>query len=231
MAQFPLCADAPLAEQPGGDGGIVVGRQIEVVGQRQVQAVLAGCADVGKQEPGLALVGDRKLDVGQPSQRNALDPQHGASGSAEHLAVGQVQRAGVDSPTAVAGLATGEAGLGQPNVAVLPAFDRIGAAAQLGAGKHDLGVVEAGRPIVQAHLRGGALHHDVGVADPNRAGCDGGVGIRVDQRPFGAHPAGALRDDHAATEFRGAVAEVGGGVRFRLDGGALRGTSGLQRRC
>ena len=170
MAHFPLRADAALAEQPGGDGGVVIGGKIEVIGQRQIDAVLAGDADVGKQEPGLALVGDRELQVGQPSQGNALDPQHGTSGGAEHLAVGQVQGARVDSPTAVAGLAAGEPGPAQPNVAVPLALDRVSAAAQLGTGEEDLGVVKTGRPVVQAHFGGGALHHDVGIADPHGAG-------------------------------------------------------------
>ena len=222
MAQFALRADAPLAEQPGGYGGVVVGGQIEVVGQRQINAVLAGGADVGKQEPGLALVGDRELHVGQPSQGNALDPQHGASGGAEHLAVGQVQGASVDSPTAVARLAAGEPGSSQPNVTVPLALDRVGVTAQLGASEDDLGVVETGRPVVQAHFGGGALHHDIGIADPHGARRCGGVGFRVDERPFGAHSAGALGNHDGACEFHGAIAQVNGRIRLRLDLGIAR---------
>src|SRR3990167_3717311 len=135
--------------------GVVVRRQVEVIGRLQRHAVIAGAADARRQEAGLTTVVNREVDVGGVENREVLHPQGhvGRSTEAGRRVQGDVVALQVPGVTA---RFTG--GVGAVFQADNRGFFALGVectAAYMAFVQHVFGVVDLGFAVVQ--LQFGAI--------------------------------------------------------------------------
>ena len=65
VAEFTVCTGATATVEPGGECGVALGRQVEVVGYGQLHTAPAVDVDRGGQPAGLARAAGGKADAGQ----------------------------------------------------------------------------------------------------------------------------------------------------------------------
>jgi hypothetical protein len=88
VAEIAAELDATVAEQAWFQRRVIVGRQVEVIGNAELEAIAAGRADAREQEPRLAGVTRGKGNVRGVQQRNALEVEaYVATGALLSLAV------------------------------------------------------------------------------------------------------------------------------------------------
>src|SRR5690606_19642065 len=90
-----------------GNGGIVVGRQVQVIGRGDVDAAIAGVAEHRGKKAGGAFVVDRKAYPGQVEHRHVRHAQLDVAGGAAAFFVVQRDVLALDKPAVVAGFAAG----------------------------------------------------------------------------------------------------------------------------
>ena len=150
-------------------GGIVVGRQVEVVRRLQGQAVVAGGADARGEEAGLTTVIDREVDIRGVEHRNIFDPQGDVGGGAETGERVQLDVVALQVPGVVAGLAAGVGAVLEADDGVFLALDRQRIAAHMALVHDVFGVVDFCRTAVQLQLGTVADHQGALVAQAHIA--------------------------------------------------------------
>ena len=134
------------------EGGIVVGRQVEVVRRLQGHAVVAGRADARGEEAGLTTVIDREVDIRGVEHRYVFDPQGDVGGSAETGERVQLDVVALQVPGVVARFATGVSTVLETDDGVFLALDRQRVAAHMALVHDVFGVVDFRRTGVQLQL-------------------------------------------------------------------------------
>ena len=113
--------DAPFGHDGRLQGGVAVGRDVPVVGLGVFESVDAVQPQGGRQQPGLALVRQRKTDVRNGQQRDALEFQHGIVGRAHFFGLVDVDAVSAQHP------------VGPPALPLLARAGGVGGAVHIGA--------------------------------------------------------------------------------------------------
>src|SRR5690606_9769046 len=109
IAEFGTEHVSALADDAGHQRQVVVGRQVEVVGQLEVDAAVVGPADGGQKEARLAPVVDGELAPRYVEQGHAEEVEGGTAGGADALLLVDVDAAGSQLPVRVIDVAGGKA--------------------------------------------------------------------------------------------------------------------------
>ena len=162
IAELPLPQHAPLAHVARGKGGIHIGREVEVVGGRNVETVGPGSPNPGKEPAGLALVAYGNLQIGGPKYRDVpyLQPRVAGLGKAFPLGDFDVPRR--QRPSVVAGGATRELGVLNLKLAVAAA-EGFRATPVAPVIQHETGLGELGVSAFKIHLRFRTPHQKTGL--------------------------------------------------------------------
>ena len=246
VAEVTLGLQAVLGHVARIEGGVVVGRQVEVVGRGNREAGVAGRTDRGRQETGLPTVVDREIDERRVEDRNVLDPQGG---------IGRITQAGsgvqgdgiaLDLPGVAARFAGGVGAILEADDGVVAALGVERAAAGTALVHDEFGVVDLDLAVVQLHVGLVADHQQAVVAEFDVALELAAILQLVQVGFLGLHLHAALAQDHVTGEggdlllllvARGLGGDVGrglgrGGVvvharTLRLDIGAAAVGAGL----
>ena len=135
VTELVLQLHPALGQDPRGDGGVVVGGDVPVVGHGDLGAQVFRGSEAREQKAGLASIGDGKAEIGQVEDRHALERDGGVVGGAQVLGRVELERAHPEKPAVLAGRAGGEA--------------RPAQAHQIGAGELDALGVAADKPVRQ----------------------------------------------------------------------------------
>ena len=130
MSQLRFSAGATVTQISGYEGRIKIWRNIEIVRQCDINPIFIGVAEPGKQEPRLALIGNRKTQIGRIEYRHPFYPQYGVAGRAKNAAFFYHERFRLNPPIAVTRFAPGERVVGNGQIAIFIAFDFSGATAK-----------------------------------------------------------------------------------------------------
>ena len=166
VAELTADLQAALGHDPRRDRRVVVRREVEVVGQRDVEAARARLPDDRYQEARLALAGQRELDPGRVEDRHAHEVESRIVGDADLLPGVDLDRLAAQEPVLARRDARRHAGL-QDVVAVgADEGEAIGIAAHTDLAHREARVLEiAGLGVALVpHLRAG----DPVVALPQR---------------------------------------------------------------
>ncbi|MDT4840834.1 hypothetical protein FQZ97_746680 [compost metagenome] len=169
VATLAFQEQAAVAHVGREERGVVVRRQVEVVGRLQRQAVIVGAADARWQEAGLTAIVDREIDIGGVENREVFHPQGHVGRGAE--AGGRVQ--GDVIALQVPGIAarfTG--GVGTVFQADNRGFFALGverATAYMAFVQHILGVIDPGLAVVELQLGAIADHQHALIAQAHVA--------------------------------------------------------------
>jgi hypothetical protein len=105
---------APLAEQTGRDGGVVVGCDIPVIGRFYYQAIVTGGAERRREKSRFALVVEREVEERQIEYGDILEKDRRVAGRADLSDAVQLQFLGAQEPVVVARRASRILGVKQP---------------------------------------------------------------------------------------------------------------------
>ena len=98
VAEFTIQVDAPFGHQRRRQGGIELGGNVPVIGQRQLQPAQVGQVDGRRQQARFAFVRERKTHVGRRKNGHALEVQRTRRGPACVVGMIQLQTDRFDPP-------------------------------------------------------------------------------------------------------------------------------------
>src|SRR3569623_71780 len=110
IAEFELGVQAAGGQQARRNGGVAVGGDVPVERHAQFEPAQIAVTDGGRQQAGLAVVVERKIDVGQVEQRHVLEAHGDAAGHAHRRSMVESDAAGAQFPVEVVGIAGGVGG-------------------------------------------------------------------------------------------------------------------------
>ena len=169
VAELTLHQQAALGHVGRVEGGVVVRRQVEVVGRRQREAGVAGGADTRSKEAGLAAIVDREIDVGGVEDRNVFHPQGHVGRGTEAGGGIQLDVVAFQVPGVAARFTTGKGAVLEADHGALFALGVERAAAYVALVDHVFGVLDLGLAIVQLDLGAVADHQHAVVANAHIA--------------------------------------------------------------
>ncbi len=202
VAELAFHHQAALGHVAREQRGVVVRRQVEVVRGDHEHAGVAGAAQGGRQEAGLAAIVDREIDVGGVEHRNVLHPQGRVGRGAEAGGRVQLDVVALDVPGVAARLATGIGAVLELDDGVFLALGVKRAAADLGLVHDVLGVVDLRLAVVQLQVGVVADDQRAVVAQAHVAGQLAAVLGLVQVGLVGFHLHAALAQDHVAGQGR-----------------------------
>ena len=221
IARLQAGEQALVGDMAGGEGEVVMGRQVEVVGQGEIDRATGGAAaaDLRPQEPGLAAPVDGELQVGGVGDRDALYLDGRVAGRAGAGFEIQLQGFRPQRPLPLPGRAVAVPGVVQVDGFVRVAGDEFRAPVNV--------------PVVQHELAGGQAGATAGGVD--------GAGVPPQQQPrlaqfhIAAQAAPALRPVELGLPGpQVAVALLGVDTAVQVHGVAVRPGflgAGLDVRC
>ena len=202
VAELTLHQQTALGHVVGIERGVVVGRQVEVVGRLQAEAGIAGAAEAGREEARLAAVVDREVDVRGIEHRNVLDPQRHVGCRAEAGGRVQLDVVAAHMPGVVARFATGVGAILEADDGIFLALDVLRGTAHVSLMQHVFGVVDLCFTTVQLQLGAVADHQGTLVAQLDVTGEHAEVFAAMQAGFFGLDLHAALAQDHVARQYR-----------------------------
>src|SRR5690554_5867039 len=152
VAEFTLQLQAPVGHQRRIEGGVVVRRQVEVVGLGIGAARVAAVGQAGHQQAALAPVVQREVEVGGVEHRHVLDLEGHVSGFTPALFPVQFDIVAVQAP-GVATRITGSIGaVGNDDHRIVPATQAVGGAPGIGLVHHIAHLIDPRLAGLDVHL-------------------------------------------------------------------------------
>src|SRR5690554_4539246 len=152
VAELALQLQSAVGQQSRVEGGVVVGRQVEVVGLGIGAARVAAVRQAGYQQAALAPVVQREVEVGGVEHRHVLDLEGHVSGFTPALFPVQFDIVAVQAP-GVATRITGSIGaVGNDDHRIVPATQAVGGAPGIGLVHHIAHLIEPRLAGLDVHL-------------------------------------------------------------------------------
>ena len=135
VAELAVDRRSALRAADDGDGGVAIGRDVPVVGNRRLEAAAAVEAEARRQEAGAALVVERKAQHRRGEDRHAVEAQHRVAGDAGAGLVVGLDAPGLQDPrrVGVVGTAARVGGVDRDRPLLVEELDQRRLAAGVGA--------------------------------------------------------------------------------------------------
>ena len=196
MPELRLHASPPSRHVPPNERGVVVGRQVQVVGHGDVDAAIV--ANGREQEAAAASPLHRKAKVRRVENRHAPQIQAGMASRGEPFAVVHFDGGCAKQPSAVRRRTPGE-GRGSQGDGILAPVDALGQSPPAKLGQHDLRILQQRGPTRQVHRGAMAKQMQPRFAHMQRPVAAGPFRALVNRNRRRIQPPFPLKHHHAAT--------------------------------
>src|SRR5690554_1740748 len=152
VAELALQLQAPVGHQRRVQGGVVVGRQVEIVGLGILAAGVAAVGEARYQQAALAAVVNWEVDIRGIEHRHILHPQGDVPGLAPAFLPVQLDIIAVQAPGVTARLARSVGAVGHDDNRIITAAQAFRCAAGIRLVHHIAHLIDAGLAGVDMHL-------------------------------------------------------------------------------